>query len=269
MFLNCLSSIKPLEIIIHWFHWSISLYLQAGGLNQSDDDDANIEYDHDDIYVVGTTEEDAAAFIHEQEDAKYREYTPNVTKKFKWNESLDGYSPPSIDKKPIIIQQHVPTKCERWCCQNLDQPPVYEDCFTVFGKFVADELRNTNNQRSRHKAKLAINQVMYKACVGEFDMESTEENGTFQIQYSIPALASSTIDDQFTSFGRYVASELKLLHNHAARQIAKAKICQIICEASLDSSQQTFSIWIRTIIYFFKKWNEVFFSYIIYSTKKK
>ena len=149
--------------------------------------------------------------------------------KIKVNEKLQMHQPQKINQSPIVVQ-----KCTRWCCQRPELPPVYDDSCTIFGKFVAEELRLMSTEFERQKCKMRINTILFKACIGKFDGPDDKVEEDIKVQHFYPQLSYTNENDHIASYGRYIATELKTVKNATARQIAKSKICLLICEHFVD-----------------------------------
>ena len=147
-------------------------------------------------------------------------------------------SPSSIQtnsKKKNNNVKIITEKCKRWCCQEGELPPVYEDAFSVFGKFVADELKGLTNEFGKQKIKMEINKIIFEAATGTYDSPETDEPKTIPPIYLLQQIShQDKFDDYMTSFGKHIGNELRNIANTNARQVAKLKICTMLCEASIE-----------------------------------
>ena len=135
--------------------------------------------------------------------------------------------------------QYVVEKCQRWCCQHPDLPPIYEDSYAIFGKFVAKELSLVEDLLLRHKLKMKINSILFQANIGKFDGIEETVKRLQEKDSLVPQINHCGKDENISSFGLYVAEELRSVKNSVARQKAKSKISTIICQTDEQSDQNT------------------------------
>ena len=147
---------------------------------------------------------------------------------------------PNIQTIKVPKVQQVPQeseKCKKWCCQE-GLPLVYEDSFSIFGRFVTDELRFIKNDYERNKAKMKISTILFKACTGKFDDPHDNRVREVEADYPVPQIPHQS-NEELASFGRYVADELRNnIRNVTANQVTKSKIASLLCESSVSVKHQ-------------------------------
>ena len=136
-------------------------------------------------------------------------------------------------KKEVINESN---DCSRWCCLKRDEPTYNEDAYTVFGRFVADELKALKNKTVQDETKMKINEILFSVTSGIYDDIPDSENTEVGIpEYSCRQFSYEEVNDHISSFGRYVSNEIRFLTTVNSKQIAKMKICEALFNSSVKN----------------------------------
>ena len=84
------------------------------------------------------------------------------------------------------------------------------------------------------KVKFEINKILFEAATGIYDSPETENPKTIIPQYSLLVSNPEKFDDNDATFGKHVGTELRSIRNTNGQQMAKLKICNTLCQATVE-----------------------------------